>query len=244
MKALKKSLLTAVMLVGGLNVVMAQSADEIMAKHEKAMGGMDNWNKVKTVKMVGSMSQQGMEIGITQTLDLGKASRMDISLMGMTGYQIVTENEGWMYMPFAGSDKVEPMKPDMIKASKRQLDIKGNQLLDYKLKGTKAELAGKDTINSALVYKIKLTDKEGKESICYIDASTFYILRHEMKMMVQDQEQEIAIDYKDYKKTPEGIVMPMSVSVPMMGGTAEIVYKTVDINKPIDPSVFKPEQKK
>src|SRR5580704_5992470 len=93
--SIKQYLLAAVILTSCLATVQAQTADDILDKHQKAIGGVDNWDKIKTVKMVGTMSQQGMDIDITQTLVMGKAMRVDISMMGMSGFQIVTDKAGW-----------------------------------------------------------------------------------------------------------------------------------------------------
>ena len=236
MRIIKLSMLAALLLTTGTISVKAQTADEIMDKHAAAIGGVDNWNKIKTVKMVGSMSQQGMEISLTQTIDIAKGARMDISVMGMTGYQIVTNTGGWAYMPFSGSTKIDTLSPEAVKASQDQFDFKGHQMLDYKAKGTKVELAGKDTINNVLCYKLKCTGKDGKESTSYFDANTYYLLRTERTEKIQDQEQEISVVYNNYQKLPEGVVMPMSMNV--AGG--ELTFKSIEINKPIDASTFVP----
>jgi hypothetical protein len=237
MNKLKLSLLAAFMLAAGFMTVNAQTADEIMEKYVAAIGGPANWDKVKTIKMVGSMSQQGMEITLTQTIAIGKAMRTDISVMGMSGWQIVTTTGGWMYMPFMGSAKIDTMKPEMVKISQKQMDLKSRQMLDYKTNGTKMEYAGRDTTNNAACFKVKVTDKDGNESASYFDCSTYYLVRTETKVKQDEQEQEVAVVYNNYKKFDEGITLPMSVNA--RGG--EIVFKTVEINKPIDESVFLPK---
>lgn len=235
MNMLKTSLLTAAML-GSVMMGTAQTADEIMAKHAQAVGGDANWNKIQTLKLNGSMNQGGVDISITQTLAVGKAMRIDISAMGMSGFQIVTTSTGWMYMPFLGTDKLDTMKPDMVKTMQRQLDVKGAQMLDYKSNGSKQEYAGRDTISNAPCYKVKITDKEGSESVCYFDCATYYLVRTETTVKQDDQEQEVAVIYGNHKKQDEGIVLPMSVTAQ----GAEITFKSIDVNKPVDESVFKP----
>ena len=124
----------------------------------------------------------------------------------------------------------------MTKTMQKQFDIKSHQLLDYKARGTKAELAGNDTVNNAPCYKVKLTDKDGNESTTFFDIASYYILRTEMKVKSDDGEQEVAVLYSNYKKTPEGIVLPMSMTA--QGG--EIIYKSIEINKPVDEKIFIP----
>ena len=214
----------------------AQSADEILQKHEKAMGGAENWDKIKTIKMIGSMSMQGMDLDLTQTMIPGKEMRTDISVMGMTGFTIVTTSQGWMYMPFQGQTKIDTMKPEMVQAAQRQLDIKSNQFLDYKTNGTKAEYVGTDTVNASTCYKIKFTDKDGNESTSFFDKNTYYLLRTENKLRSEGEEMEVAVLYDKYKKMDEGVVMPMSVTAQ----GAEITFKSIELNKPIDEKVFIP----
>src|SRR5579859_2765850 len=100
MSILKLFVLGLSMTIMCITAVNAQSVDEIMDKHAQAIGSVENWNKIKTIQRSGTMNQQGMEIAIKETLVATKALRMDISVMGMSGFQIVTKNKGWVYMPF------------------------------------------------------------------------------------------------------------------------------------------------
>src|SRR5947209_6610963 len=108
-------LFAAIGLASGCSILKAQNADEIIGKHIEAMGGTDNWNKINTMKLTGSVSANGMELGMTQTVVNDKGMRADINAMGMNGYTIVTPGEGWMYMPFQPGAKVTPLPSDMLK---------------------------------------------------------------------------------------------------------------------------------
>jgi hypothetical protein len=227
-------------MLAGFSALRAQTADDIMDKHQKAIGSADTWNNIKTVKMDGSMNIQGMDINITQTMAMGKGMRMDISAMGMNGYTIVTKTQGWVYMPFQGMTKIDTMKPDMVKAYQPQLELKGTELLRYKENGTKAEYIGKDTLSNVLCYKVKFTDKDGNESTSFFDASTYYLLRTESIIKQDGQEQEVVIGYNNYKKMDEGIVMPMTV----LANGNEINFKTIELNKPVDDNIFIPGDSK
>ena len=239
MKILKLAVLTAISL-SSFAALRAQTVDEIMDKHLKAIGSKEAWESLKTMKLDGSMSVQGMDIGITQTMALGKAMRTDISVMGMNGYTIVTKTQGWMYMPFQGQTKVDTMKPDMVKMAQSQLDIGSKGMFDYKTIGKKTEFLGKDTLNKVVCYKIRFTDKDGNESVSYFDVNTYYILRTETKVKQDEQEQEVAMGYDNYKKLDGGIVMPMTMSTPQ----GDINFKTIEINKPIADDVFVPTDPK
>jgi hypothetical protein len=234
MKITKLSILAAMMLVTGISAVSAQTAEEIIKKHESAIGGKKSWEELKTLKKTGNLSVQGMEIPITEYLEVNKALRMEFSVMGMSGYQIITNTGGWMLQP--GQTKIDTLKPEMLKMAQKQLDEKAAQFPDYKENGNSAVYTGKDSVENMLCYKIKFTDKDGNVSTSYFDVNTYYLLRTESTVKQDDQEMEVAVTYKDYQKLPEGVVMPMAVSAPM----GNIVFKSIEVNKPINDKVFVP----
>src|ERR1035438_1266999 len=108
----------AAMMLGFIGSVKAQNADDIIQKHITAIGGTDKWNSITSMKLVGVMSIAGMEMNMTETLLTDEAMRMDMSAMGFSGYTIITQKEGWAYIPFQpGMDKITPLPADQVKAS-------------------------------------------------------------------------------------------------------------------------------
>ena len=234
MKLLRTALI-ALTLISGSLTVQAQTADEIISKHIAAIGGEDKWKSLNTIKMTGSMSAQGMEMPLTLTQIHMKASRLDMTIMGTSNYQIVTDKEGWVYFPIQQQQKPEPMTADQLKVQQDQLDIQ-DELIDYKAKGSKVEYLGKDDMEGTEVHKIRLTKKEGKEKTLFFDAASYYILKEVDKVEVDGKQEEVATVFANYLKLPEGIVFPMTIETPM--GTFNI--QTVEINPKVDESIFKP----
>ncbi len=233
MKKTKLVLLAGIFSIATIGVAKAQNADEIIQKHIDAIGGTTAWNNIKTLKMKGSMSMMGMEIDMTQTVVNEKGMKMEINAGGQKGYTIITNTDGWMFMP--GMDKVTKLPIDQVKLSQQKLNIKMGQLVD-KSTISKSEYIGIDTINSAPCYKILITDKDGNLQTDYFDTKTYYMMRSEMKVKNNGEDLEVAISYDDFKKQPEGIVFPMKLGTTQ----GDIVFKTLEINKPVDENIFKP----
>ena len=208
--------------------------NEIIAKHIEAIGGKDNWSKVKAIHMESTMKAQGAEIKVAITQVDKKEMRQDITLMGMTGYSIVTTTEGWSFMPFQGQTKPEAMTADDLKNSQDELYIQ-DEFLTYTELGKKIELFGKDDVDGTECYKIKMTDKNAQETTFYIDPSTWYVIKQTQKIKADGKEVESSTTYGDYKKLPEGIVYPMSV----VAGWGESSVTKIEINPTIDESLFK-----
>lgn len=236
MKLIKTSVIALTMMAGSISA-FAQSAEEIVSKHFTAIGGEDNWKKINSMKMSGSMSIQGMEMPVTITTVNRKAMRMDMSMMGTNNYQIVTNNEGWVFFPIQQQPKPEPMTAEQVKESQDQLDIQG-ELVDYKTKGSKIEFIGKDDMEGTEVLKLKLTDKEGKEKTLFFDAASYYILREVEKVKADGKEEEVAVSFSNFKKLPEGITFPMTIETQM----GPVTMSTIEVNPKVDESIFKPAE--
>ena len=72
----------------------------------------------------------------------------------------------------------------------------------------------------------------------FLDASTYYHIRSVEKVKANGKEMENISTYGNYTKLPEGIVYPMSIET----GGGPMVLKSVEINKPVDESIFKPSK--
>ncbi len=133
-------MLAAMMLTACIATVKAQTADEILDKHIAAIGGADNWNNLKTVKMVGSLSVQGngyQAFDTDRMSETGKAMRTDINAMGSNGFIIVTTTtSGYMYLPFQGQTKVDTYEAGNGESlpGQRHWILRSSQLVDYKSK--------------------------------------------------------------------------------------------------------------
>lgn len=233
MNKLKNLALAATAMIS-LQAAQAQTADDVVNKYIEAMGGKEKLLSLKSVKMTGSLSVQGMEVGVTITILDDKGSRTDISVPGMgEGYQIFTPEKGWGFMPFQGQAAPEEMPEDRVKSSQAQLDLQSG-LLDYKAKGHSVELLGKETVDGAECYKLKFTQKSGKVVTYYIDAKNYYRIKSVSTANINGEETEMETTYSDFKKTPEGYVFAYSQSTP----NGPISFSSIEVNKPVDESIF------
>lgn len=230
MKNVALSLLAVgVFAAGGLK---AQTIDEIVSKHNEAVGGEKAWKKVSSMVYTGSMNSQGMDVGITKSVLAGKGMRTDIEVMGQKGYSIITPSKGWAYMPFGGMDKVQEMPADAVKESQGELEVM-DELMSYKARGGKVELAGKEAVDGKDLFKVNYTGKDANVMTLYVDPTSYHIVRQISTVPGQGEQ---TIDIADYKKLPEGIVVPMTVKTP--GG--DLKLSKVEVNTIKDEKLFEP----
>ena len=214
----------------------AQTADEIVAKHITAIGGVDNWKKVNSMRQEATLSVQGMDIPLVITAVHNMATKQEYTVMGMTGYSIITSEGGWNFNPMQGQTKPQPITQDELKYGKDQLDLQGD-FVDYKAKGHTIQLMDKEDIEGVECFKIKLSRKSGNESIFFFDPKTYYIVRTSSKMSANGQEVESVVNMSNYQKLPEGIVIAYTIESTAV--PAPITVTKVIVNGKIDEAVFK-----
>lgn len=213
----------------------AQTVDEIIGKHIEAIGGKEKLLGLKSLVMEGSFAVQGMDIPVTIYQSHNVGSRVEINVMGMSGYIINTPTDGWTFMPFQGMAAPEAMAADLVKEGADQLDLQG-PLLNYAEKGHKVEFLGKEDFEGTECLKLKAMLKGGSELTIFIDPSNYYIIKQVVKSKAAGQENDQVQVFSNFQKTPEGIVFAFDQTG---FGPGEISYKTIQVNKPIDETKFK-----
>ena len=214
--------------------VKAQTADEVIDKYVTALGGKEKLLSLKSVKKVGSLNVQGMDVGLKITRVQGVGSRNDISVPGMgEGFQVVNPIKGWDFMPFMGQTSPEEVSGDKLKSSLSLLDIQGS-LVNYKEKGSQVEMSGKEKVENAECYKLKLTDKQGVISTLFIDSKSNYLVKSIITAKSSNGDINTELSFGDFKKTDEGYIFPFSEV--MDRGT--IIFTSIETNKPVDEKIF------
>jgi hypothetical protein len=224
-----------------LFAAQAQSVDDIISKYEDALGGKEKLTGINSVYQEGvSVNQNGNEITSKITRVNKELLRTDVNF-GMGSFSLlVTDKAGWVSNPRSGG-KFEPMPQETLKSFQGDLDCAG-PLVNYAAKGSKAELAGKEIIEGKECFKIRLTQSSGNEITYFIDPVTYYIVRDQRKtngMMNRNGDGLITTDYADYQKNEDGYIFPYSVKKSGMAGNT--IIEKIDVNKPVDPKLYKPE---
>ena len=172
---------------------------------------------------------------------------MDFTVQGMTGSQAYDGTIGWAVMPVMGKKEPEKMSDDMLKDIKEEADFDG-ALIDSKAKGNTVEYLGKVDVEGSPAYKLKVTTKYGNESIDYLDADSYLVIKTEGKRKIQGQEMETESVIGDYKEV-NGVMYPHSMQSHRKGAPEgqgqSITVEKYEINAKVDNAVFKmPEVKK
>ncbi|NOX84510.1 MAG: outer membrane lipoprotein-sorting protein [Chlorobi bacterium] len=217
------------------------SLDEILNNYYEVMG-LDKLSEVKSIEIKGKSFNQGMEYDFTMTLVPPSRFRIEVPIQGQKMVQVYNQGEAWMIAPWTGTLEPKDITGDQLKGMKKQADIAG-ELYNWKEKGNKVELLGKEDLEGSDTYKIKLTDKNGDETIYYIDAENFVILKTENTITMRGEPIKTESSLSDYKPVEEGIIMAYSHADSYNGQVVNtLTIDTVILNPEVDLSIFeKPE---
>ena len=226
--------------------INAQTVDEIIQNYIENSGGIENWEKVKSVKMNMTISQMGMEIPIEQYLS-SRRRYSKISIQGQEIKQSVFDGKILWSTNFM-SMKAEKSDEENLKIVKDVLAEFPDHFLNYKKNGFNAELVGTEVVDGSDAFKVKLTKKpilvDGQElpniSIYYFDSESFFpIMIHEEYMSGPAKGMIMEARMGEYKDV-EGLYMPFSMSQGVKdqpGQPIDII--SIELNVEADDSEFK-----
>lgn len=237
---MKKLCLAIIALAVLMPAVWAQSVDEIIAKNVAARGGAEKIKSVKSIKSTATMTMgPGMEAPGTLIQKRPDQARLEFTVQGLTAIQGYDGKQAWQIMPFTGKKDPELMSADESKEMEETADLDG-PLMDYKSKGHKVELLGKEKVEGTDAYKLKVTLKNGDVQTVYIDADSFLEIKEETKRMVRGTEQIVESSIGDYKEV-NGIIFPFAMENGVKGSAEKqkLTIQKIELNVPADDSIFK-----
>ena len=227
-----KKVIIAGMIATALGLVApAQTVDEIINKHIAAMGGKEKMMSLKTVKMTANFIGGGggvqFELIIIKKHQVG--FRLEQSANGLTGISIVIPTKNWRFQK--GQAATEGKDEDYFKATKNQLDLQG-PFINYKEKGTKIELARKETVDGNSCYNLKVVFKDGTDLNYLIDSKTYFIYKISYKTAY-------AYTLTNYKKNADGYWFPYTTKN-IRGWVAN--YQKIETNIAVDNKTFEVDE--
>jgi outer membrane lipoprotein-sorting protein len=226
----------------------AQTLDEVIAKANEARGGVEKIKAINTLVMNGKMIMQGGAMKIEGTVMNKRPSsyRAEFSLQNMKGITTTNGKEGWNLFPWMGMKEAQPMDAKDVEESIENADIDG-EFIDSKQKGYTLELMGKEDVEGAPAFKIKVTKKNGNIVYKFIDAETFLEVKQTSKRKDprSGTEVESTTLLSDYRKVGD-VLMPFATETKLGSQTqSQMILEKVEVNKPLDDALFgKPEAPK
>ncbi|HEX8719106.1 MAG TPA: hypothetical protein VF736_00560 [Pyrinomonadaceae bacterium] len=217
----------------------AQTADEIVAKFIKTVGGMERIQAVKSLRRTGRYTEGGgFEAGVVEENKRPNLVRQEFQIQGMTGVTAYDGRTGWKIEPWNGKKDAEPLGEEEMKGIVEDSDLDG-PLVNYRAKGVKVEYVGTDEVEGTDAYKLKVTLASGDVRFYYMDTDYFVPIKIDTKRMVRGAEREYETILGDYKEVG-GWYLPFSVESGVKGSPfrSKITYEKIEPNVALDDARF------
>ncbi|WP_091468129.1 LolA-like protein [Flavobacterium urocaniciphilum] len=240
MKTLK-NLLAATVLLFTCFSATAQTADEIINKYFENIGGKDKLLKVNSFKMNMVTNYNGLEIPVEIFNDKAGKMYVKINFQGKEITQLAFDGKtGWStnFMTMKAEKLDSETTENMLLQTKEFPD----PFLNYKEKGFKVELIGKETKEGTECFKIKLTKtpitvagkKEENVIFYYFDTENYVPIMTESEIKEGPAKGQMSTSTMGDYQEVEGMYFPFTMN---QGGQAMTV-KTITINQPVDNKEF------
>ncbi|HQR66246.1 MAG TPA: hypothetical protein PLB02_02520 [Thermoanaerobaculia bacterium] len=222
-------------------VAPSPTVDEIVGRYVAARGGILKLRALRTLRQEGRVSAGAGRNGlVTREIKRPGKIRFELTVQGVTSVFASDGQRGWKVTPLEGETGPRPLPEEALVDAREQADIDG-PLVDWKSKGSRIELAGREAVDGRDAYKLKLTLKSGGVITAYVDVDSASLVRTEATRHVRGKDVRIETTFGDYRKT-EGILFPHLVEVRAAGRpqVLRIVVDKVEVNPPLSDARFVP----
>ncbi|MCP3136470.1 LolA-like protein [Pyxidicoccus xibeiensis] len=209
------------------------TAQAVVDKHVKALGGRERLKAVKTFQLT-TVIKEGDTVS-TSTLRRVRPNlfRYDLDKNGVKTTKAFDGTQGWTVEGSAAPQRLDKDKNAML-ADHALFD---EALLDPKARGVTLALDGTEDVNGAPAFKLVLTRGADKE-VRYIDQQShlevkrIYAGTHEGKAFTK------TIAFSDYRSV-DGIMVSHQASWDADGKKGEKTVQSARYDAPVDAAVFK-----
>src|SRR5438105_2808871 len=229
---MRKALLAFILAFAGVPL-LAQTADDIISKYIKTIGGIDKINGVNSLRRSGKYTGDGgFEAAVIEDNKRPNLVRQEFLLQGMTGVTAFDGKVGWKIRPWQGKKDAEPLGEEEMKGIVEDSDFDG-PLVNYRQKGNKVDFVGMEPVEGTDAYKLKVTLANGDVRYYFMDTDYYVPIKIETKRMIRGAEQEYEASLGDYKEV-NGWYVPFSVESNAKGGEfkQQITYDHHEANAP------------
>lgn len=215
------------------------SVDEIVARYVAARGGIKKIRKIETLRQTGSITTgAGRTARAVRELKRPSRTRFEFTVQGVTGVYVSDGTSGWQVSPFDGQLQPAPLPEEAVADAAEQGDFEG-PLMDWKAKGHKVELVGRERVAGKDTYKLKVTLKSGGIRHEYVDVATGHLVRSDATRQVRGHPVAIETTFSEFKKAG-GVLFPHRIEVQAAGRPQRmtIVVDKVEVNPSLPDSRF------
>lgn len=217
-----------------LMLVLAQSADTVVAKAIQARGGLQRIKHESTQRLTGKISLPAGAGPLLVEMKRPGMMREEVTLGEKSQVRTTDGISGWAVGTLREASIPELVKADELHNLEASADFEG-PLVDYREKGNRIELAGKEKVGTKKAYKLIIYMANGENRVDYIDCRSYL----EVKWQGQASGRFFETYFRDYRRV-KGLMYAFEIESGLMGQPAnqKIVLEKVEVNPKLDDRRF------
>jgi hypothetical protein len=215
-------------------LLLVQSVDDVVAKALAARGGVKRIKAIQTQRLTGKISLTAGAGPLGVEMKRPGMMREMVTLGGKSMIRTTDGAVGWAVGTLRDLSTPQQVDAQELHNLAGSADFEG-PLVDYKEKGNRIELAGKEKVGKRMAYKLVISMKSGENRVDFIDAKSYL----ELKWQGRVSDNVFESYFSDYRKV-KGLMYAFAINSGMLGQPAnqKIVLERVDVNPRLDDSRF------
>jgi hypothetical protein len=236
---MRRIILTMVILQLLTAALVAQTADEIISKYIKTVGGLKKIQSAKTLIHTGKfIGGGGFEAVIRSENKRPNLVREEFTIQGMTSVNAYDGKNGWKIEPWSGKKDPESLGEEEMRQILESSDFDG-PLVDYQKKGNTVKFIGMEPVEGTDALKLEVKLASGDVHYYYMDTDYYVPIKIGIKRTIRGEDHEYEITLGDYKEV-DGWYLPFSLETNMKGSQdrSKVTYDKIETNVPIKDDRF------
>ncbi len=208
---------------------LAQSVDDVVARAVQARGGIKRVKALNSQRLSGTISLAGGSSGpFVVEMKRPGMMRESVTLGGKSMTRTTDGTTGWVVGSLRDLLEPQQVNAEELHNLANSADFEG-PLVDYKDKGNRIELAGKEKIGKRQAYKLVIYMKNGENRIDFVDCKSYL----EVKWQGLVSGNLFESYFKDYRPV-KGLMYAFEID----SGRQKIVLEKVEVNPKLDAARF------
>jgi outer membrane lipoprotein-sorting protein len=218
-----------------ISAINAQSLEEIVKKYSAA-NKQDKVAALSTIKITAKMSMMGMEMPMEMWMKNPNKIKTVTNMNGQDMISVFDGVNGYQINPMTGSTVATAMTPEQVKQTQNN-NVFLNYMENY-LKNGQLSLVGEEKVNEKPAFKIKANLEGGNTINIFIDKESYLMVKTSATIN-QGGTTITADSYMTDYADNNGVFLPMKTTTSAGGMEFVITFTKVEVNIPMDDSIFK-----
>ena len=217
----------------------AQNLDSLLLRIMRARGGSGRVHTVRSQRLTGRIALGPTTTGtIVVEQHRPNMIREEITVRGQTLVRAFDGAMGWMQVPSGDTLLVQALTDEDLRNIAAEADFDG-ALIEPRVKGNRVELVGRDTIDGAPVYVLRVTLRSGFVDTWYVDSASSLPTRWTGQRVANGSTVHFQSDFRDYL-TVDGLRFARVIETGQRDASdrQQLIFDHVDINPVLESSRF------